>query len=159
MDEAFADEGGFDDHDWEHTIGGEHVCEWSPDGSVLLAHAAVVPRTIWIDDVPFSTGHVEGVAALPSCQGTGLGTVVMERAGDIIRSRYDLGVLGAGAWHFYERLGWERWAGTAWCRRPDGSLERTPDDEDGLMVLRFGPFSGVSLAGRIVCEWRAGDVW
>ena len=157
MDVAFADDAGFDDDDWDHTIGGEHLCTW--EEGVLLAHAAVVPRTIEIDGVAFSVGYVEGVAVRPGRQGSGLGTDVMRHAGDVIRASYELGVLGTGVHHFYERLGWERWHGQSWVRHPDGRLERTGDDDDGLMLLRFGPSAGVSLAGRIVCEWRPGDVW
>jgi aminoglycoside 2'-N-acetyltransferase I len=150
---AFED---WEDTDWEHTVGGTHVI--AEEDGVLVAHAAVVERTIAVDGRPFSTGYVEGVAALPGRQGEGHGTRVMERAGALIRAGYALGVLGTDAHHFYERLGWERWQGESWVRRP-GGLERTAEDDDGLMVLRTGPSAAIALDGAIVCDERPGDVW
>jgi aminoglycoside 2'-N-acetyltransferase I len=38
--------------------------------------------------------------------------------------------------------------------------ERTPDDDDGIMILRTTRTpAGLDPAGPIACEWRAGDVW
>jgi aminoglycoside 2'-N-acetyltransferase I len=82
----------------------------------------------------------------------------MERIGELIRSGYELGVLGTDAYHFYERLGWERWRGQSWVRRP-GGLERTAWDDDGLMLLRTGPSAAIALDGSISCDERPGDVW
>ncbi len=44
-------EGDFSDEDWDHTLGGLHVI--ASEEETLLAHAAVVPRTIWLGDDPF----------------------------------------------------------------------------------------------------------
>jgi hypothetical protein len=38
-------------------------------------------------------------------------------------------------------------------------LVRTPDEDAGIMVLRFGPSAGVDLAAPISCEARTGDDW
>jgi aminoglycoside 2'-N-acetyltransferase I len=154
MDVAFDD---FTDDDMEHGLGGRHwVVEL--DGRIV-SHASVVERSIEVDGVAFRAGYVEAVAVEPALQGLGHGTRVMRAATDHIRQVYELGVLGTGEFHFYERLGWERWQGPSFVRLADGSLERTADDDHGLMALRLGPSSGVDLRSRITCESRSGDVW
>ncbi|MDJ0768677.1 MAG: GNAT family N-acetyltransferase [Ilumatobacter sp.] len=155
MDAAFA--GDFSDDDWAHTIGGVHAVVADAAGAVL-AHASVVARTITVGGAAFRAGYVEGVATLPDRQGEGLGSMAMEAIAEHLRGVYQLGVLGTGEWHFYERLGWERWQGMTWVRRAAG-LERTEDDDDGIMVLRFGPSAAAELTADIVCEERPGDVW
>lgn len=142
--------------DWEHTIGGIHVVDEA--GGVLVAHASVIERTIEVDGRPFAAGYVEGVATAPERQGAGHGTAVMARVGELIRERYELGVLGTGALHFYERLGWEHWRGRAYARRAAG-LERTLEDEAWLMILRTGPSATIALDGSIACDERPGDDW
>ena len=71
---------------------------------------------------------------------------------------HDLGALSTGSPGFYGRLGWERWRGPTYVRRGD-DLVRTPDEDAGIMVLRFGPSAGVDLAAPISSEARAGDDW
>ncbi len=157
MDVAFADdEGGpFDDDDWQHALGGVHVV-LDVDG-VIVAHASVVERDIHIARQPLRTGYVEAVATAPGRQG--FGTKVMEAIGVVIQADFELGVLGTGRHHFYERLGWQTWQGPAFLRTPYGD-QRTPDEEGYLLVL-LTPRSpvGLDLTAPISCEWRPGDVW
>ena len=47
-------------------------------------------------------------------------------------------MLGTGEQHFYERLGWERWAGRSFVRGTDGAVTATADEDPWLMVLRTG---------------------
>jgi aminoglycoside 2'-N-acetyltransferase I len=152
--EAF--EGDFSDDDWKHTLGGLHVI--ASEGSALVAHAAVVPRTIWFGDDPFWAGYVEGVATRRDRQREGLGSRVMTEIGRVVRSTFDAGVLSTGLWGFYERCGWERWRGPSFVRHND-ELVRTEDDDDAIMVLRFGRSRSVDLTAPIACERRAGDDW
>jgi aminoglycoside 2'-N-acetyltransferase I len=153
-DEAFA--GGFSDDDWQHTQGGWRVLVRT--ASTVLAHAAVVPRRIELDGRDLRAGYLEGVAVRPSRQASGLGTAVVRAATDYVRREYQVGVLSTGEPGFYERLGWERWRGPSWVR--DGpSLRRTPDEDDGLLVLRVGPSLRVPAGTSIVCDGRAGDDW
>lgn len=158
MDIAFGDdeEERFTDEDWAHGLGGVHVV-LDIDG-VIAAHAAVVERAIHVAGRPVRTGYVESVATAPERQGIGLGTLVMEAAGAIIRDRFELGVLGTGSHHFYERLGWETWRGPAFVRMPDGD-RRTPDEEGYLLILRTPATPPIDLAASISCESRPGDVW
>ena len=71
---------------------------------------------------------------------------------------YELGALGTGRHHFYERLGWETWRGQAFVRGPGGP-ERTPEDEGYILVLRTPRRRRSSSTDDISCEWRPGDVW
>jgi aminoglycoside 2'-N-acetyltransferase I len=75
-----------------------------------------------------------------------------------VRSTFELGVLSTGLWDFYERCGWERWRGPTFVRHGDG-IVRTEDDDDGIMVLRFGRSRSADLTAAITCERRAGDDW
>ena len=115
-------------------------------------------RTLEAAGRSLRTGYVEAVATAPSHQGAGHGTAVMRRIGDEVEAVYELGALGTGAFHFYERLGWERWLGPTAVRTPRG-LERTPDDDGAMLVLRTSRTPPIDLAGPLTCEWRTGDVW
>lgn len=76
----------------------------------------------------------------------------------LLHEQFELGALSTGATEFYERLGWERWQGPSYVRDPDG-LRWTPEEDSGLMVLRFDRSLGVDVASAISCEARCGDDW
>jgi aminoglycoside 2'-N-acetyltransferase I len=154
LDAAFAGE--FGDDDWEHAFGGTHALG-EADGTIV-AHASVVPRVLDVGGRSLRVGYVEAVAVLPVRQRTGLGTRVMRALAPIV-AEYELGALSTGEWHFYERLGWERWRGPTWVRFADGRLERTPDDDDSLMVLRTPRTPPLDLSAPLTCDARPGDVW
>jgi aminoglycoside 2'-N-acetyltransferase I len=158
MDVAFGDdeEERFDDDDWAHAIGGVHLV-LDVEG-VIVAHAAVVEREIHVAGRPFRAGYVEAVATDPARQGEGLGTRVMTEAGAIISAGYELGALGTGSHHFYERLGWRTWRGPAYVRTAEGD-RRTPDDEGYIMVLVTASTPALTWTDPISCDWRPGDVW
>ena len=155
LDAAYA--GGFSEDDWGHAIGGAHLVVEADDG--VVAHASVVARVIDVGGRPLRTGYVEAVAVRPALQGTGLGTAVMQAAGELIARDFELGVLSSGEWHFYERLGWERWRGPTSVRRADGPPTRTPDDDDGIMFLRVPLSPPVDVTAPITCDDRPGDPW
>ena len=155
LDAAFA--GDFSDDDWAHALGGTHALV-EADGAVV-AHASVVPRVLDVGTHRVRAGYVEAVAVLPTLQGTGLGTAVMRALGEIIAREFELGALSTGEWHFYERLGWERWRGPTWVRHPHGRLERSPDDDDSLMILRTPTSPPIDLFAPLTCDARPGDAW
>ncbi len=155
MNEAF--EGDFSDEDWDHALGGWHVLVSSEDGD-LVAHAAVVPRRLCVADRPFQSGYVEAVGTSPAVQGTGVGSVAMQAIGDLLPRHFELGALATGRWSFYERLRWERWRGPTFARTGDDVI-RTEDDDDAVMVLRFGPSADIDLTAALTCEARPGDDW
>lgn len=158
LDDAFAkdEDDRFGEDDWQHALGGVHVV-LDQDGEIL-AHAAVVERTLEVAGRPLRTGYVEAVATAPSRQRTGLGTLVMRDVGTYITERFELGALGTGSHGFYERLGWETWRGPAFVRTSDGERQ-TPDEEGYIMVLRTPSTPALELAAPISCDWRPGDVW
>jgi len=146
----------FDDSDWEHALGGIHVV-LDVDGEIVT-HAAIVERELHVDDRPLRTGYVEAVATSPARQGEGFGSVVMTDVNEIIRERYELGALGTGRHHFYQRLGWKTWDGPSFVRTPDGS-RRTRDEDGYILVLATPTSPPLYMEASISCEWRPGDVW
>jgi aminoglycoside 2'-N-acetyltransferase I len=152
--EAF--EGDFSDEDWENTLGGWHVVV--EDGDAVVSHAAVVPRVLEVAARPLRTGYVEGVATAAGRRREGLGTLAMADITELVRREFEMGALSTGEHRFYERLGWERWRGPTFVRRGSAMI-RTEEDDDGLMVLRFGPSKDVELTDSLSCESRSGDDW
>jgi aminoglycoside 2'-N-acetyltransferase I len=154
--EAFG--GRFDEHDWDHTLGGVHVLAVEDDE--IVAHGAVVPRTLQAGGRALRTGYVEGVATRNDRRGLGLATLVMAELGRVIQAEYELGGLsdGSGIPGFYQRLGWETWQGPTWAAGPDGP-ERTAEEDGSVLVLRTPATGELDLGGPITCDWRAGDVW
>ena len=147
----------FSDDDWAHSLGGVHAIVNGAAG--VVAHAAVVPRTLAVGPLRLDVGYVEAVAVRPDLQRTGLGTAIMQAVNGVIVGRYALGVLSTGEWGFYARTGWERWQGETWVAHPDGRRERTPDDDDSLMILRTPSTPPLDLAWPMTCAARIGDAW
>jgi aminoglycoside 2'-N-acetyltransferase I len=154
--EAFG--GRFDEHDWEHTLGGTHVL--AAEGGEPVAHGAVVPRVLVTGGRELATGYVEGVATRGDRRGRGLATAVMAEVGRVIERDYELGALGDGSGipGFYQRLGWETWQGPTWVAAPQGR-ERTAEEDGSILVLRTPATGELELTASITCDWRPGDVW
>jgi aminoglycoside 2'-N-acetyltransferase I len=149
-------EGDFGDDDWVHATGGLHV--WLEDRGEIVGHAALVPRTLRIADVPMQVGYVEAVATEPSLQRRGIGTRIMRRIGELIVDRYALGALSTGEHAFYAPLGWERWQGETFVDSATGPI-RTPEDDDSIMVLTTARSPAFALDAAIVADAREGDPW
>lgn len=147
---------GFTEDDWDHALGGWHAVV--VHGERVVSHAAVISRDLEVGERKFTVGYVEGVATGRALRGQGYGSRAMTEIGRIIRRNFELGALSSDAHAFYERLGWERWRGPTFVRSATG-LVRTEDDDDGIMVLCFGPSAGIALTDPISCEERRGDVW
>jgi aminoglycoside 2'-N-acetyltransferase I len=149
--------GGFSDEDWDHAVGGTHFLLREGDGAIV-SHASVVERKLHVAGAPLRTGYVEAVATLPALQGRGLGSAVMREVNDLISERYELGALGTGSHHFYERMGWQTWRGETFVRTERGT-QRTPDEDGYILVLLTPRSPALALTDSISCEWRPGDVW
>ena len=150
--------GRFDEHDWEHTLGGVHVL--AVEGGAVVAHGAVVPRVLETGGRELRTGYVEGVATRADRRGRGLATLAMREVGRVVEEGYELGALGDGSGipGFYQRLGWETWQGPTWVAGPDGRV-RTAEEDGSILVLRTPATGTLDPAGSLTCDWRAGDVW
>jgi len=151
---AFGDR--FSEADWEHGLGGEHVVVRDVDH--LVAHAAIVPRRIYVADACLRAGYVESVATMTTRRGEGLATLAMTEANAVIAGGFEIGVLSTSSHQFYDRIGWERWRGPTYVVTPGGRV-RTEDEDAGIMVLRTGPSVTVDLTSAIACEARDGDDW
>jgi aminoglycoside 2'-N-acetyltransferase I len=152
--EAFP--GDFDDHDWEHALGGIHAIV--EDAGVIVAHGAVVQRRLLHGGRALRTGYVEAVAVRPERQRRGLGAAVMHALVPVISGAYTIGALAATerAARLYRALGWLPWEGPTWVLAPDG-VRRTADDDGGIYVLPLN--TPMDRGGDLVCDWRDGDVW
>lgn len=150
-------EGDFSEEDWEHTLGGWHVVVVADDG-VALSHAAVVPRVLEVADRPLHAGYVEGVATAPVRQREGLGSLAMAEVSELLHREFEMGALSTGCHGFYARLGWDGWRGPTFVRH-GSEVIRTEAEDDGVMVLRFGPSKGIDLTAPLSCEGRRGDDW
>jgi aminoglycoside 2'-N-acetyltransferase I len=154
--------GRFDEHDFEHALGGWHWLIELDDR--IVSHASVVPRTLWLDGRALRTGYLEAVATLPALENRGLASSVMRGAGDHIRASYELGALSTGRHAFYERLGWQIWRGRTFVRSPGTSpapndVVPTPADDGSVLVLATPASPPLDLDGSLACDWREGDVW
>jgi aminoglycoside 2'-N-acetyltransferase I len=156
---VFAAFGGrFDEHDWEHALGGTHVLAVE-DGEVV-GHGSVVGRTLWAGERALATGYVEAVATRADRRRRGLGSLVMREVGRVVVASFELGALSDGSRipGFYQRLGWETWQGPTFLAGP-GGRERTPEDDGSVLVLRTPATGDLDTAGALACDWRPGDVW
>ncbi|MFN6549659.1 GNAT family N-acetyltransferase [Mycolicibacterium septicum] len=154
---AFGD--GFRTHDWLHGVDGVHVL--ITEDRELLAHSAVVSRTLRHADDVFDTGYVEGVAVRGDQQGRGLGRLVMDHTEAIIRARHDLGALNAveSAAAFYAGRGWQLWDGPTQADTPDGLID-TYDADDRIFLLPTDPAArDLTKSVPLICDWRSGDLW
>jgi aminoglycoside 2'-N-acetyltransferase I len=156
LDLAFA--GGFDDHDFDHALGGLHVLV--VERGEPIAHGAVVQRQFWHADRSWRCGYVEAVAVHPSRRGQGHAATVLTELERIIDHGYDLGALstsedGRG---LYLRRGWLPWSGPT-CVLAPGGLARTEEDDDGTFVRMVAGGAELDLTGTLTCDWREGDVW
>jgi aminoglycoside 2'-N-acetyltransferase I len=149
--------GRFSGDDWDHTFGGVRLLLF--DGGLLVGHAAVVPRSIGLGELTLRAGYVEGVAVLPQFQGRGLGSRLVRATNAILeRDGSEVGVLSTSRHSFYARLGWEPWPGPSFVRYVD-ALVRTPNEDDGLMVLRVSATPNLVATWPITCDARPGDDW
>lgn len=149
-------DGEFDDHDWDHSIGGVHAIAWQ--GTSVIGHASVVQRRLVNLGRALRTGYVEGVGVLPAWQRLGIGGQMMAALERVIAAGYDIGALGASddAVNLYEHRGWVKWLGPTWALTPAGTV-RTPD-EDGYIYVLPGATT-LEVTGHLTCDWRDGDQW
>jgi aminoglycoside 2'-N-acetyltransferase I len=142
--------------DWQHALSGTHfLLELDAE---IVAYASVAERKLEVGTRHLRTGYVEAVATAVPHQRRGLGCLLMAAVNAYIREGFELGALGTGRHHFYERLGWITWKGPTLVRTPEGP-RRTPD-EDGYVLVLFTPASPeFDQAASISCDWRSGDAW
>ncbi len=151
-------DGGFDSHDWDHSLGGRHFLGIRDD--TIVAHAALVGRELHIEERAVRAGYVEGVGVAEDQRRNGYGHAVMSQLGEFLVSRYELGALSAAEHNqsFYRGLGWERWRGPT-AVIADGVRRPTPEEDGGVMILKTPSTGPFDPEATLACDWRAGDVW
>jgi aminoglycoside 2'-N-acetyltransferase I len=149
-------EGDFDEHDWEHALGGMHALVWE-DGE-LVGHASVVQRRLLHGGRALRAGYVEGVGVRADRRRRGHGAAMMAALERVIRGAYELGALGAtdAAAALYAGSGWRPWEGPSCALTPDG-IVRTKDEDGSIWVLEAGV--ALDRSGTLTCDWRDGSVW
>lgn len=147
-------EGDFSYSDWEHTFGGIRFVGKIDD--TFIAHVAVVPRTIHIDDVPHSIGYVEGLAVSREFQGNGFGKALMLTLSEYCLGAHELSLLSTGEKAFYRPFGWQDFLGESFVLH-DGISVRSAEEDSGLMLLSRRPER--YLSSKLACEARSGDAW
>jgi len=149
-------DGGWSDHDWEHSLGGVHALAW--EGDEVVGHAAVVQRRLLHGGRALRAGYVEGVAVRADRRRRGHAAAMMEALERVVRGAYELGALGTTdeAVDFYAGRAWKQWRGPTSALTPTG-IRRTEDEDGGIYVLPGT--AALDLSGELTCDWRDGDVW
>ncbi|OON79717.1 GNAT family N-acetyltransferase [Streptomyces tsukubensis] len=147
--------GDFDDSDWEHGLGGQHVL--IDHGGGLVAHGSVVQRRVLHHGRSLRAGYIEAVAVRADARRRGLGSRVMRELERLVDGAYDLGALAAsdeGA-PLYAARDWWRWPGTLGTLGPSGPVPLP--EEEGAVWVRSAPHALDSSDG-LLFDWRDGDV-
>jgi aminoglycoside 2'-N-acetyltransferase I len=124
----------------------------------LVTHAMIVSRTLATPSHPvLHTAYVELVAPLPSAQGRGYASALLQ-ALEASMARWTIGALSPSDAIFYARLGWEMWRGPLAVRAPGGLEPSAPDEEVMIRRLPLTP-ADLDLDEPLTVEWRKGEVW
>ena len=148
-------EGDFSEQDWQHTFGGARFVGTIDDQ--IVAHAAVVPRAVLINDLPMTIGYLEGVAVSSKFQGQRLGSQLLQYVSDFCRSNYEISMLSTDEFDFYGKFGWQRFKGTSGVIQ-NSVMSLTPEEDDGLMYLAGNSAESIEIS-TAYCDWREGDCW
>lgn len=145
----------FSDADWQHTFGGTRVIGFIDNK--VMAHAALVARKIWLDDIAHQVGYLEGVAVLPKFQKQGFGSELLASVSDFASKNYQWSMLSSSEKYFYRKHGWQDYLGHSFVLIADKEIA-TPTEDEGLMYLAMGKHQ-IPSPMRAVCEQRSGDYW
>ena len=148
-------EGDYSEQDWQHTFGGARFIGTLDEQ--IVAHAAVVPREVLINELPRTIGYLEGVAVSPKFQSQGLGSQLIQHVSDFCRSSYEISMLSTDEFDFYGKFGWQRFKGTSGVMQ-DSVKSFTPEEDDGLMYLAGNSTDSIEIS-TAYCDWREGDCW
>jgi len=123
----------------------------------MVSHAVVTTRWLQPEGQPLlKTAYVDAVATLPTYQGQGDGSAVMEHLARNIPD-YEIACLETEKTGFYQRLGWETWRG-ALAGRSEQGLIPTPEQK-GIMILRLTGTPALNLDGMLTIECQEGRIW
>lgn len=125
-------------------------------GGVVVSHALWLDRPLLLGgEHVVRAAYVEAVATTPKHQGRGFGSAVMARLMSEIGD-YEMGALATGVPEWYERLGWQRWAGELRVQR--GKRVRRVKDEIVMVCAPSGRYA-LDLGATLTAAWRRYEVW
>jgi GNAT superfamily N-acetyltransferase len=153
LDETFGPR--FDNVAWEHCLGGTHFM--LRYHGRLVSHVSLVPRLFEQGGRRINGVYGESMVTVPDLQGKGIGTIIAAMASADVLLHYELGAFAASKYHFYERLGWRKWAGPTFVLTESGRHPAAP--ERGAVMALIPPGSAVDAAHDLTTDWRPGDVW
>ena len=123
-----------------------------------VGHGAVVVRVLAAGGRTLRTGYVEAVATAAPRRRRGIGSAVMAEVERLVAGGFELGALSSSrqAVGLYAARGWERWSGAVAALTPDGVVE-SPGEAVFVLPTPQTP-AGLDTSGRLVCDWRPGDL-
>ena len=156
LDSAF--EGDFSDGDWQNSCGGWRILGFQ--GGRIVAHAALIGRSMLIDGQWAEVGYVEAIAVDPERQGQGIGVRMMQALNELANAEFELSMLSTGEQEFYAKTGWMRFAGQSFVAKDafTWDSQRSADEDHSLMFLTR-PAESTAGPLQVVCQPRAGDAW
>jgi aminoglycoside 2'-N-acetyltransferase I len=136
--------------------GGRHFLAYQDER--LISHAVITTRWLQPDGQPIlKTAYIDAVSTLPTHQGQGYGSAVMQQLAKDIDSEYGIACLETDRESFYWRLGWETWRGPLAGRSEQG-LVPTPH-QHGIMILRLSGTPALDLNSGLTIECQTGRIW
>ncbi len=124
----------------------------------LVSHVAWVERELRVGGFePLRTAYIEAVATLPSHQGRGFATALMQATPPLVHE-FQLAALAPSNAAFYQRLGWRMWEGPLSYIDPSGAQIDTPEEQVMIYPLPLTP-SNLDVRASLTTKWRAIEVW
>ncbi len=156
LDAAF--EGDFSDADWQNSCGGWRILGFQ--GGRLVAHAALVGRSMLVDGQLAEVGYAEAIAVDPDYQGRGIGLRLIPAVNQLATAHFELSMLSTNEHEFYARTGWTRFTGKSYVAKDafTWDSQRSADDDGSLMFLTR-PVESTAGPLQVVCQPRSGDAW
>jgi aminoglycoside 2'-N-acetyltransferase I len=147
--------GDFSEQDWQHTFGGARFI--GTLDNQIVAHSAVVPRAVLINNLQTTIGYLEGVAVSSKFQGQRIGSQLLQCVSDFCKSNYEISMLSTDEFDFYGKFGWQRFKGISGVIQ-NSVMSLTPEEDDGLMYLAGNSAESIEIS-TAYCDWREGDCW
>ena len=136
--------------------GGLHFLGFA--GEQLVSHAMVTTRWLQPTGHPLlKTAYIDAVATLPTHQGQGHGSALMQSLAERIDGDYVIGCLETERVEFYGRLGWLLWRGPLAGRSEQGLIP-TPEQR-GIMILQLSKTPALDLDSTLTIECQSGRIW
>ena len=148
-------DGDFSEEDWLHSFGGVRFL--ATLNNEIVAHGAVVPREILINEKMTTVGYLEAIAVSSTYQGRGIGSHLLSSISEFCTSRYQISMLSTDEFNFYSNFGWKQFKGKSGVLL-DGEVVLTPDEDEGLMYL-IGKAGFNQEISSAYCDPREGDHW